>query len=159
MKTSKNRDYDIWKDDDGYYCIRVRRTGEVVPRAPEDLVRTIWLFDYYMSQELEDDTITDEDGTKHRRIYSLDEERDFKERLRDTHFVYAHNPYEQLETEMMERDFLKTLTEKQRRVYYLRFVLELTISECAKRIGTNKANVNKHISKIKEKGKIFLKER
>ena len=122
-------------------------------------MRTIWLFDYYMGQKLKNDTITDEDGTKHRRIYSLDEERDSKERQQDVHFIYPHDPYEQLETEMMERDFLKTLTEKQRRVYYLRFVLELTISECAKRIGTNEANVNKHISKIKEKAKIFWKVR
>ena len=156
MKTSKNRDYDIWKDDDGYYCIRVKRTGEVVTRAPEDLVRSIWLLDYYADQEAENDTITDEDGTKHRRIYSLDEERDFKERLQDVHSIYAHNPYEQLEAEMMERDFLKTLTKKQQKMFYLRFKLELPVSECAKRTGVTESSVDKLIRRIREKAKIFF---
>ena len=156
MKTSKNRDYDIWKDDDGYYCIRVKRTGEVVTRAPEDLVRSIWLLDYYADQEAENDTITDEDGTKHRRIYSLDEERDSKESLQDVHFIYPHDPYEQLETEMMERDFLKTLTKKQKRIYLLRIKHGLTLEECAKQVGRSRRSVDALIKKIREKAKNFF---
>ena len=41
MKTPKDFDYDIWKDDDGHYFIRVKRTGEVT-RVSEEVVCPIY---------------------------------------------------------------------------------------------------------------------
>ena len=39
MKTPRDFDYDIWKDDSGYYYIRVKRTGETA-RVSKDVVRS-----------------------------------------------------------------------------------------------------------------------
>ena len=41
MKTPRDFDYDIWKDDSGYYYIRVKRTGETA-RVAKDIVRELW---------------------------------------------------------------------------------------------------------------------
>ncbi len=63
MKTPKDFDYDIWKDDDGHYFIRVKRTGEVA-RVSEEVVRELWLELYRMDKYRKDTTITDEDGKR-----------------------------------------------------------------------------------------------
>ena len=156
MKIPKDPDYDIWKDDDGYYCIRVKRTGEVVTGASEKIVRVFWLDQYYAKKRSKDSTITDKNGIKHRRIYSLDEDRDSNEERRDAHFIHSQNPYEQLETEMMEHDFLKTLTKKQRQIYRLRVQEGRSISECARICGIAQPTVLDRIKQIQEKAKYFF---
>ena len=72
MKTPKDFDYDIWKDDDGHYYICVKRTGETT-RVSEEVVRELWRELYRMDKYRKDTTITDEDGSQHTRILSLDE--------------------------------------------------------------------------------------
>ena len=71
MKTPKDFDYDIWKDDNGHYYIRVKRTGETT-RVSEEVVRELWRELYRMDKYRKDTTITDEDGSRHTRILSLD---------------------------------------------------------------------------------------
>ena len=159
MKTPKDFDYDIWKDDDGHYFIRVKRTGEIT-RVSEEVVRELWMELYRMDKYRKDTTITDADGSQHSRLFSLDDSWAANPELRPTKnepwLLSKENSFEDIELELLERDFLKMLTEKQRRVYHLRFVMGLTVSECAKRIGTNKANIDKHILRIRKKAKIFF---
>ena len=57
MKTPKDFDYDIWKDDDGHYYIRVKRTGETT-RVSEEVVRELWRELYRMDKYRKDTTIT-----------------------------------------------------------------------------------------------------
>ncbi len=159
MKTPKDFDYDIWKDDDGHYFIRVKRTGEVT-RVSEEIVREMWREIHRMERHRKNTTILDEDGNPHARILSLDDNRVTNSNLlsiqNEPWLVSKENAFERIELEMLEQDFLKTLTENQRRVYHLRFKMGLTVSECAKRIGTNKANIDKHILRIRKKAKIFF---
>ena len=141
MKTPKDFDYDIWKDDDGHYYIRVKRTGETT-RVSEEVVRELWRELYRMDKYRKDTTITDEDGSQHTRILSLDDSWAANPELLPTKnepwLLSKESAFENIELEMLERDFLKTLTEKQQRLYHLRFKMGLTVPECAKRI--RKAN-------------------
>ena len=159
MKTPKDFDYDIWKDDDGHYYIRVKRTGETT-RVSEEVVRELWRELYRMDKYRKDTTITDEDGSQHTRILSLDDSWAANPELLPTKnepwLFGKENAFEELELEMLERDFLKTLTEKQRRLYHLRFKMGLTVPECAKRIGINSRNIDKMIRLIKKKAKVFF---
>ena len=159
MKTPKDFDYDIWKDDDGHYFIRVKRTGEVT-RVSEEVVRELWMELYRMDKYRKDTTITDEDGSQHSRLFSLDDSWAANLELRPTKnepwLLSRENSFEDIELEMLERDFLKTLTEKQRRVYHLRFKMGLTVPECAKRLEINVRNTFKLIGQIRKKAKIFF---
>ena len=141
MKIPKDFDYDIWKDDDGHYYIRVKRTGETT-RVSEEVVRELWRELYRMDKYRKDTTITDEDGSQHTRILSLDDSWAANPELLPTKnepwLLSKESAFENIELEMLERDFLKTLTEKQQRLYHLRFKMGLTVPECAKRI--RKAN-------------------
>ena len=74
MKTPKDFDYDIWKDDNGHYYIRVKRTGEVT-RVSEEIVREMWREVHRMERHRKNTTILDEDGNPHARILSLDDSR------------------------------------------------------------------------------------
>ena len=159
MKTPKDFDYDIWKDDDGHYFIRVKRTGEVT-RVSEEVVRELWMELYRMDKYRKDTTITDADGSQHSRLFSLDDSWAANPELRPTKnepwLLSRENSFEDIELEMLERDFLKTLTEKQRRVYHLRFKMGLTVPECAKRLEINVRNTFKLIGQIRKKAKIFF---
>lgn len=155
MKTPRDFDYDIWKNENGLYYVRVKRTGEVT-QVSEEIVRELWLELYRMSQYRLNTTFIDADGCKQSRIVSLDEARDSDTDDSDSCFVESENPYEPTETEMMESTFLRILTKKQRRVYHLRFEMQLSISECAKRLGVSSRNVDKLIRVIKDKAKCFF---
>ena len=159
MKTPKDFDYDIWKDDDGHYFIRVKRTGEVT-RVSEEVVRELWMELYRMDKYRKDTTITDADGSQHSRLFSLDDSWAANPELRPTKnepwLLSKENSFEDIELEMLERDFLKTLTERQRRVYHLRFKMGLTVPECAKRLEINVRNTFKLIGQIRKKAKIFF---
>ena len=159
MKTPKDFDYDIWKDDDGHYFIRVKRTGEVT-RVSEEVVRELWMELYRMDKYRKDTTITDADGSQHSRLFSLDDSWAANPELRPTKnepwLLSKENSFEDIELELLERDFLKTLTEKQRQVYHLRFKMGLTVPECAKRLEINVRNTFKLIGQIRKKAKIFF---
>ena len=159
MKTPKDFDYDIWKDDDGHYYIRVKRTGETT-RVSEEVVRELWRELYRMDKYRKDTTITEADGSQHTRILSLDDSLAGNPELRPTKnepwLLSKENSFDDIELEMLERDFLKTLTEKQRRLYRLRFKMGLTVPECAKRIGVTVSNAEKLIYRIKKKAKKFF---
>ena len=159
MKTPKDFDYDIWKDDDGHYFIRVKRTGEVT-RVSEEVVRELWMELYRMDKYRKDTTITDADGSQHSRLFSLDDSWAANPELRPSKnepwLLSKENSFEDIELEMLERDFLKTLTEKQRQVYHLRFKMGLTVPECAKRIRASVSNAEQLIYRIKKKAKNFF---
>ena len=156
MKTPKDFDYDIWKDGNGHYFIRVKRTGEVT-RVSEEIVREMWREIHRMERHRKNTTILDEDGNPHARILSLDDNRVTNSNLlsiqNEPWLVSKENAFERIELEMLESDFLKTLTEKQRRIYHLRFKMGLTVPECARRIGITSSNAEQLISRIKKKAK------
>ncbi len=159
MKTPKDFDYDIWKDDSGHYYIRVKRTGETT-RVSEEVVRELWRDLYRMDKYHKDTTITDEDGSQHTRILSLNSSGTMNPVPQSTENIpwlcSREDAYEEIETEMLEQAFLATLTEKQKRLYKLRFKMGLTVPECAKRVGANKRNVDKMIRLIREKAEKFF---
>ncbi len=160
MKTPKDFDYDIWKDDDGHYYIRVKRTGEVT-RVSEDVVRELWMELYRMDKYRKDTTITESDGSQHTRLFSLDDSWAANPELRPTKnepwLLSKENSFEDVEVEMLERDFLKTLTEKQQRVYQVVVKEGHSISHCARLCGISPAAVFYSIELIKKKAKnIFL---
>ncbi len=155
MKTPGDFDYDIWKDENGLYFVRVKRTGEIT-QVSEEVVRELWLELYRMSRYCLNTTFIDADGCKRSRIVSLDEARDSDTDDSDSCFVGSENPYDAVENEMMESTFLKVLTPKQRRIYELRFKMRLSISECANRLGVSSRNVDKLIRLIRNKAKRFF---
>ncbi len=159
MKTPKDFDYDIWKDDSGHYYIRVKHTGETT-RVSEEVVRELWRELYRMDKYRKDTTITDEDGSQHTRILSLDENGTASQKghsaPNEAWLISRENAYDDIEFELLEQDFLKTLTMKQQRLYRLRFKQGLTVSECADRIGINTRNVDKMICLIRKKAKLFF---
>ena len=161
MKTPKEFDYDIWKDDEGHYYIRVKRTGEVT-RVTQKIVREMWREIHRIERHRKNTTILDEDGNPHARVLSLDDNRVANSNLRSIQnepwLVSRDRSFEDVEFEILEHAFLKTLTKKQRRVYYLHFKMRLTVPECARRIGINPRNVDKTIRAIKEKAKFFSDE-
>ena len=159
MKTPKDFDYDIWKDDDGHYFIRVKRTGEVT-RVSEEIVREMWREIHRMERHRKNTTILDEDGNPHARILSLDDSRVANSNLlsiqNEPWLVSKENAFERIELEMLEQNFLKTLTENQRRVYHLRFKMGLTVPECAEQLEINIRNTFKLIAQIRKKAKKFF---
>ena len=72
MKTPRDFDYDIWKNENGLYYVRVKRTGEVT-QVSEEIVRELWLELYRMTQYRMNTTIVNEDGSMCSRLISLDE--------------------------------------------------------------------------------------
>ena len=159
MKTPKDFDYDIWKDDDGHYFIRVKRTGEVT-RVSEEVVRELWMELYRMDKYRKDTTITEADGSQHSRLFSLDDSWAANPELRPTKnepwLLSKENSFEDIELEMLERDFLRMLPERQKIIYQLRFKQGFTLEECAARIGTSRRNVDSLIRKIRKKAKLFF---
>ena len=159
MKTPKDFDYDIWKDDDGHYFIRVKSTGEVT-RVSEEVVRELWMELYRMDKYRKDTTITEADGTQHSRLFSLDDSWAANPELRPTRnepwLLSRENSFEDIELEMLERDFLRMLPERQKIIYQLRFKQGFTLEECAARIGTSRRNVDSLIRKIRKKAKLFF---
>lgn len=159
MRTPKDFDYDIWKDDNGYYYVRVKRTGEVA-RVSNEVVRELWREVHRMKKHRRDTTITENDGSQHSRLYSLDGSLDAAEGLRtiqnEPWLVSRNDPFADVETELIERDFLKLLTEKQRTVYHLHFKCGMTAAECAVQNHTSVRNVEKLISAIRKKAKNFF---
>lgn len=159
MKTPKDFDYDIWKDDDGHYFIRVKRTGEVT-RVSEEVVRELWMELYRMDKYRKDTTITEADGSQHSRLFSLDDSWAANPELRPTKnepwLFSRENSFEDIELEMLERDFLRMLPERQKIIYQLRFKQGFTLEECAARIGTSRRNVDSLIRKIRKKAKLFF---
>ena len=159
MKTPKDFDYDIWKDDDGHYYIRVKCTGETT-RVSKEVVRELWRELYRMDKYRKDTTITDEDGSRHTRILSLDENSAASEKGHsapsETWLISRENAYDDIEFELLEQDFLKTLTAKQRRLYHLRFKMRLSILQCADQIGTTESNAEQMLLRIKKKAKLFF---
>lgn len=138
MKTPRDFDYDIWKDDSGYYYIRVKRTGETA-RVSKDVVRELWRDMYRMEKYRRDTTMAEKDGSRRARILSLDDNRAVNRRLypvsNESWLISRENAYEEVELELLEQDFLKTLTEKQRQVYQFVIKEGRSISECAKLCG------------------------
>ena len=159
MKTPKDFDYDIWKDDDGHYFIRVKRTGEAT-RVSEEVVRELWMELYRMDKYRKDTTITEADGSQHSRLFSLDDSWAANPELRPTKnepwLFSRENSFEDIELEMLERDFLRMLPERQKIIYQLRFKQGFTLEECAARIGTSRRNVDSLIRKIRKKAKLFF---
>ena len=159
MKTPKDFDYDIWKDGDGHYFIRVKRTGEVT-RVSEEVVRELWMELYRMDKYRKDTTITEADGSQHSRLFSLDDSWAANPELRPTKnepwLFSRENSFEDIELEMLERDFLRMLPERQKIIYQLRFKQGFTLEECAARIGTSRRNVDSLIRKIRKKAKLFF---
>ncbi len=159
MKTPKDFDYDIWKDDSSHYYIRVKRTGETT-RVSEEVVRELWRDLYRMDKYRKDTTITDEDGSQHTRILSLDEDNTASEKgcstPTESWLVCRENAYDDVEFELMEQDFIKTLTAKQRRLYHLRFKMKLSVLQCAEQIGTTESNAEQMLLRIKKKAKLFF---
>ena len=80
MKTPRDFDYDIWKDDSGYYYIRVKRTGETA-RVSKDVVRELWRDMYRMEKYRRNTTMAETDGSRRARILSLDDNRAVNRRL------------------------------------------------------------------------------
>ena len=155
MKTPRDFDYDIWKNENGLYYVRVKRTGEIT-QVSEEIVRELWLELYRMTQYRMNTTIVNEDGSMCSRLISLDEGISSDVDDQDADIIGSENPYDTVETEMMESTFLKILTKKQRWMYHLRFKLGLTISECAKETGTALSSTEQLIRRIKEKAKRFF---
>ncbi len=159
MKTPKDFDYDIWKDKDGHYCVRVKRTGEIT-RVSEDVVRELWRVLYRMEKERKNTTITGNDGTRHTRLLSLDESPAITPELRFVQnapwLVSQETAYEDVELAVLEQDFLKTLTAKQRKIYQLAIKEGQSISACARSCGISSPTVLSHIELIRKKAKLFF---
>ncbi len=162
MRTPKDFDYDIWKDTAGHYYIRIRRTGETA-RVSNDVVRELWRELHRMRKHQREATVTDKNGSRHARILPLYDKRSDDSESGyipdESRLMSSEHPYENIETEMMEQDFLKTLTEKQRLIYRLYFKSGLTVPECAGQIGTSKSNIDKHLCRIRKKAKVFFADR
>ena len=113
-----------------------------------------------MDKYRKDTTITDEDGSRHTRILSLDENSAASEKGHsapsETWLISRENAYDDIEFELLEQDFLKTLTAKQRRLYHLRFKMRLSILQCADQIGTTESNAEQMLLRIKKKAKLFF---
>ena len=159
MKTPKDFDYDIWKDEDGHYCVRVKRTGETT-RVSEDVVRELWRELYRMEKERKNATITENDGTRHTRLLSLDDSPAIHPELRPAQnapwLVSQETAYEDVELAVLEQDFLKTLTAKQRKIYQLAIKEGQNISACAESCGISSPTVLSHVELIRKKAKLFF---
>ena len=159
MKTPRDFDYDIWKDDSGYYYIRVKRTGETA-RVSKDVVRELWRDMYRMEKYRQNATMTDKDGSRHARILSLDDNRAVNRHLypvsNESWLISRENAYEEIELDLVERDFIKTLTEKQRQVYQIVMKEGRSISECAKLCGISPPSVINRLALIQKKARRFF---
>ena len=159
MKTPRDFDYDIWKDDSGYYYIRVKRTGETA-RVSKDVVRELWRDMYRMEKYRRDTTMAGKDGSRRARILSLDDNRAVNRHLypvsNESWLISRENAYEEVELELLEQDFLKTLTEKQRQVYQFVIKEGRSISKCAKLCGISLPSVINRIALIQKKARRFF---
>ena len=159
MKTPKDFDYDIWKDEDGHYCVRVKRTGETT-KVSEAVVRELWRELYRMEKERKSTTITGNDGTRHIRLLSLDESPAIHPELCAVQnapwLVSRETAYEDVELAVLEQDFLKTLTAKQRKIYQLVIKEGQNISACAESCGISSPTVLSHVELIRKKAKLFF---
>lgn len=70
-KIPKAFDYDIWKDDEGYYYVRVRRTGETT-RVSNEVVRELWRESHNIDRYRRENTVKDKDNNPCTRLLSLD---------------------------------------------------------------------------------------
>ena len=100
------------------------------------------------------------DGSRRARILSLDDNRAVNRRLypvsNESWLISRENAYEEVELELLEQDFLKTLTEKQRQVYQFVIKEGRSISECAKLCGISLPSVINRIALIQKKARRFF---
>ena len=152
-KTPIEFDYDLWTTEDGKCMVRVKRTGEQceVSRETFRILRNEEkkLRRSYIGTPLED---ADEENNP---VLSLDiiSEEDVKDA---SWLADPHDFTREVILEMLEADFIKKLTDRERDVYIFCIQKGRDQQEYAEKTGLSVSRVCKIIAAIRKKAKIFF---
>lgn len=148
-------DYSIRRERDGTYKVRIVSTGEII-EAPAEIVRLLWREAKAESKRWERDSLTDEYGVRSSRLISL-EQRKSNDQCEEAEWLAApDDQIEALMTRLMEEDFQKLLTDRQRRVFRLVVDMAMSVKECAEFCGISEPAVIHAMKKIRKKAKKFF---
>jgi len=155
MKTPKTPiefDYDLWTTEDGKCMVRVKHTGEQC-EVNRDTFRSLRLEEKRVRRSYGKPALSDE-NERGSSVLSLDVLPDECET--PSWLIDPYDCISEVELEMLEDDFQKTLTSREKDVYMLCIRKGCSQKECADRTGLSFTRVCKIVTGIRKKAKIFF---
>lgn len=158
MKTPKTPiefDYDLWTTEDGKCMVRVKCTGEQC-EVNRETFRSLRLEEKrvrrsYAKPALSDEADENESGAS---VLSLDVMPDDVET--PSWLIDPYDSISEVELKMLEEDFQKTLTSREKDVYMLCIRKGCSQKEYADHTGLSFTRVCKIVTAIRKKAKIFF---
>ena len=158
MKTPKDFDYDLWTSTDGRYFIRIKSTGETC-EINHETMRLLRNEEKKLRRELQGITISVPSGKEKVSIPIIMLSLDSATTDANVQSSWLEDPtdYEEVAiTGMMEQEFSKLLTAKQRDVFIKCLIGGMSLTEYANENGTSVVATHHIIGYIRKKAKIFL---
>ena len=158
MKTPKDFDYDLWTSTDGRYFIRIKSTGETC-EINHETMRLLRNEEKKLRRELQGITISVPSGKEKVSIPIIMLSLDSATTDANVQSSWLVDPtdYEKLAiTGMMEQEFCKLLTQKQRDVYIKCLIGGMPITEYARENSIRPPSVSETIHLIRKKAKKFF---
>lgn len=160
MKTPKEFDYDLWKDEAGNYFIRVKRTGEIC-EVNKDTFRILHTEAMRMYRNQKGTPVYGVNNGKIVLIgYTTNLSLDFldAEEMESAWSSDGGQAEEDAIMDIVMKEFCKLLTEKQLDVFKECVIEGMSYIEFAKRNSISESAVRKTVSFIRKKAKLFFHE-
>ncbi len=152
-KTPIEFDYDLWTTEDGKCMVRVKLTGEVCEVSRETM-RVLRNEEKKLRRSFVGTPAEGEEGISD-PILSLDvvSEKNVKDA---SWLADPHDFTQEVSLKMLEEDFIKTLTSREKDVYTFCIRMGADQQEYAEKTGLSISRVCKIVAAIRKKAKIFF---
>ena len=156
MKTPIEFDYDLWTTEDGKCMVRVKQTGEVT-EVDRDVMKILRREEKQLRRSMTGAPIEGSENGEESTILSLDYvSTDGGDEMEAAWLVDRYDSIKEAELKFVERDFRKTLTDKQRSVYVNCLLLGMSYKDFADETGVSYQSVQQSVALIQKKAKKFF---
>lgn len=154
-KTPKEFDYDLWTAEDGRCMVRVKRTGEVC-EVDRPTFRLLRAEERRLRRSACGVPIECGDGARATLMSTNYVSTEGGGEMEGAWLIDPASVEDSVVTLMLEREFIKTLTPRQRDVYIQCVKLKLPQADYAHANGISRPRVTAVVEEIKEKAKNFF---
>ena len=156
MKTPIEFDYDLWTTEDGKCMVRVKQTGEVT-EVDRDVMKILRREEKQLRRSMTGAPMVGSENGEESTILSLDYvSTDGGNEMEAAWLVDKYDSIKEAELKFVERDFRKTLTDKQRSVYVNCLLLGMSYKDFADETGVSYQSVQQAVTLIRKKAKKFF---
>ncbi len=157
-KTPTEFDYDLWTTEDGKCMVRIKRTGEVC-EVDRDAFRLLRAEEKRLRRS-KTGIVVPEHPSERSALLSTDYiSLDSSDDMQTSWLIDPMNMEDSLTTLMLEDEFVKTLSMRQRDVYIQCIMGDVQPAEYARDHNISKPRVSALLKEIREKAKKFFDRR